>query len=208
MPRAGAAARALSKSRAGAEAYRRAAMARRVAYGRCVIRTSLAASEWGEFALVARSLPGIPFDGHTLEAQRDKVVRLAGMMLERCHVDCAYNGQGMGSKGCRVIVAGSLKGISKAIKKETKLRAAIAPEVGHHKVGNWLGTNGRRACYVIPRTPPSVPQTTTREKSSLTSGEKISTSGFGSLLPSIHYLAFPAIWNPSREVKHHCSRTD
>jgi hypothetical protein len=54
------------------------------------VKTSLATTAWGGFAVGAMSLPGNPFDGHTLEEQLAQVERLTGMMPERCHVDRGY----------------------------------------------------------------------------------------------------------------------
>jgi IS5 family transposase len=42
---------------------------------------------------------------------------------------------------CRVIIAGSRKGISKAIKKEMERRSGIEPEIGHQKADGKLGRN-------------------------------------------------------------------
>jgi IS5 family transposase len=64
-----------------------------------------------------------------------------GMMPRRCHVDRGYKGHGVNPGTCRVIIAGSRKGISKAIKKEMKRRSAIEPEIGHQKSDGKLGRN-------------------------------------------------------------------
>ena len=106
---------------------------------RCAIRTTLATTAWGGFALGAMSLPGNPFDGHTLEEQLEQVERLTGMMPKRCHVDRGYKGHGMDSETYHVIIAGSWKGISKAIKKEMKRRSGIEPALGHQKSDSKLG---------------------------------------------------------------------
>ena len=105
------------------------------------VKTSLATTAWGGFALGAMALPGNPHDGHTLEGQLEQVERLAGMMPKRCHVDRGYKGHGVDSEICRVIIAGSRKGISKAIKQEMKRRSSIEPEIGHQKFDGKLGRN-------------------------------------------------------------------
>ncbi len=68
------------------------------------VKTSLATMAWGGFALGAMSLPGNPFDGHTLEEQLEQVERLTGLMPKRCHVDRGYKGHGVDSEICRVII--------------------------------------------------------------------------------------------------------
>ncbi len=105
------------------------------------VKTSLATTAWGGFALGAMALPGNPFDGHTLEEQLEQVERLTGTMPKRCHVDRGYKGHGVDSETCRVIIAGSRKGISKAIKQEMKRRSSIEPEIGHQKFDGKLGRN-------------------------------------------------------------------
>ena len=105
------------------------------------VKTSLATTAWGGFALGAMSLPGNPYDGHTLEEQLEQVERLTGLMPKRCHVDRGYKGHGVDPESCRVIIAGSRKGITKAIKKEMKRRSAIEPEIGHQKADGKLGRN-------------------------------------------------------------------
>jgi IS5 family transposase len=105
------------------------------------VKTSLATTAWGGFALGAMSIPGNPFDGHTLEEQLEQVERITGLMPRRCHVDRGYKGHGVDPESCRVIIAGSRKGISKAIKKEMKRRSGIEPEIGHQKSDGKLGRN-------------------------------------------------------------------
>ena len=105
------------------------------------VKTSLATTAFGGFAVGAMSLPGNPFDGHTLEEQLEQVARLTGAMPKRCHVDRGYKGHGVDADTCRVIIAGSRKGISKALKKEMKRRSSIEPEIGHQKADGKLGRN-------------------------------------------------------------------
>lgn len=86
------------------------------------------------------SLPRAPFDGHTLEEQLDQVERLTGMIPRRCHVDCGYRGHGVDPVTCRVIIARSRKGISRAIKKEMKRRLGIEPEIAiKNPMASWDG---------------------------------------------------------------------
>jgi len=105
------------------------------------VKTSLATTAYGGFVLGAMSCPGNPYDGHTLEGQLEQVERLTGMMPKRCHVDRGYKGHGIDSARCRVLISGSRRGISKALKKEMKRRSAIEPEIGHQKYDGKLGRN-------------------------------------------------------------------
>jgi IS5 family transposase len=105
------------------------------------VKTSLATTAHGGFVLGAMSCPGNPYDGHTLEGQLEQVERLTGTMPRRCHVDRGYKGHGVDSERCRIVIAGSRKGISKALKREMKRRSAIEPEIGHQKYDGKLGRN-------------------------------------------------------------------
>ena len=105
------------------------------------VKTSLATTAHGGFVLGAMSCPGNPYDGHTLEEQLEQVERLTGTMPKRCHVDRGYKGHGVEPETCKVIIAGSRKGISRALRKEMKRRSAIEPEIGHQKSDGKLGRN-------------------------------------------------------------------
>jgi transposase, IS5 family len=49
----------------------------------------------GQFVLDARTLPGNPYDGHSLAGQLDQVARLTGRRVRRAHVDRGYRGHGL-----------------------------------------------------------------------------------------------------------------
>jgi IS5 family transposase len=57
-------------------------------------------------------------------------------------VDKGYKGHDV--KLCQVIVSGSRRGITKALKKEMKRRSSIEPEIGHQKTDGKLGRNWLR----------------------------------------------------------------
>ncbi len=105
------------------------------------VKTSLATTAHGGFVLGAMACPGNPYDGHTLEEQLEQVERLTGKMPKRCHVDRGYKGHGVDPDACKVLIAGSRKGISRALRKEMKRRSAIEPEIGHQKSDGKLGRN-------------------------------------------------------------------
>jgi IS5 family transposase len=105
------------------------------------VKTSLATTAKGGFVLGAMSCPGTPFDGHTLVGQLEQVQRLTGTMPKRCHVDKGYKGHGVDSETCHVLISGTRKDITKALKKEMKRRSSIEPEIGHQKAEGKLGKN-------------------------------------------------------------------
>lgn len=108
------------------------------------VKSSLATTAHGGFALGAMALPGNPFDGHTLKGQLEQVQRLTGTMPRHCHVDKGYKGHDVDPEDCRVFISGSRKDITKALKKEMKRRSSIEPEIGHQKADGKLGRNWLR----------------------------------------------------------------
>ncbi len=46
----------------------------------------------GQFILGMQTLPGNPYDGHTLSGQIEQVERLTGITVERAYVDRGYKG--------------------------------------------------------------------------------------------------------------------
>jgi len=105
------------------------------------VKVSLATTLKEGFVVGIQSVPGNPYDGHTLEGQLEQVVKLTGVMPKRAHVDKGYKGHGIDSETCQVLISGSRRGISKPLAREMKRRAAIEPEIGHHKADGKLDRN-------------------------------------------------------------------
>jgi IS5 family transposase len=93
----------------------------------------------GQFVIGARSLPGNPFDGHTLAAQIAQTERLTGVTIERAHVDRGYRGHDADKS--RVFVSGQRRGVAPTIRREIRRRAGIEPVIGHMKADGHLGRN-------------------------------------------------------------------
>ena len=93
----------------------------------------------GQFVIGARSLPGNPFDGHTLAAQITQTERLTGVPVARAYVDRGYRGHDA-DKG-RVFVSGQKRGVTPTIRREIRRRAGIEPVIGHMKEDGHLGRN-------------------------------------------------------------------
>jgi IS5 family transposase len=93
----------------------------------------------GQFVLGARSLPGNPFDGHTLAAQIVQTERLTGVPIERAYVDRGYRGHDADKS--RVFVSGQKRGVTPTIRREIRRRAGIEPVIGHMKEDGHLGRN-------------------------------------------------------------------
>lgn len=103
------------------------------------VKVSLAVTQREHFIVGAKSLPGYPFDGHTLKRALHQVTCLTGQRPERCFVDRGYRGHGV--KNTRVYIAGQRGGITARLRRALKRRNAIEPVIGHAKHDGLLGRN-------------------------------------------------------------------
>ena len=99
----------------------------------------------GKFVLHAQSLPGNPYDGHTLHDAIEGALRFTGLQIERAYVDQGYRGHDAPDPR-RVFISGQKRGVFGAIKRELRRRSAIEPLIGHMKEEGHLGR-----CYLKGR---------------------------------------------------------
>ena len=92
----------------------------------------------GQFVLHAQSLPGNPYDGHTLRGAIEDAQRLTGVQIERAYVDKGYRGHDAPNPR-RVFISGQKRGVVGVIKRELRRRSAIEPLIGHMKEEGHLG---------------------------------------------------------------------
>jgi len=109
------------------------------------IVTTNARAPGGQFVLHAKTLPGNPYDGHTLRAIIEDTQRLTGREIERVYVDKGYRGHDAPNPR-RVFISGQKRGVFGAIKRELRRRSAIEPVIGHMKAEGHLGR-----CYLKGR---------------------------------------------------------
>ena len=109
------------------------------------IVTTNARAPGGQFVLHAKSLPGNPYDGHTLGAIIKSTERLTGCEVERAYVDKGYRGHDTPNPR-RVFISGQKRGVFGAIKRELRRRSAIEAVIGHMKADGHLGR-----CYLKGR---------------------------------------------------------
>ncbi len=95
----------------------------------------------GQFVLGAMSLPGNPYDGHTLGDQLDQVARVTGKKPARAYVDRGYRGHGVNREGLEVHVSHTRGIASPTIRRELRRRNAIEPVIGHMKQDGHLERN-------------------------------------------------------------------
>jgi len=99
-------------------------------------KVSIAATIEEGFIVGARSMPGNPYDGHTLTEALDQVEVLNDIRPTLAVVDRGYRGHGV--TRTRVLISGMRKGITPMLAKLLRRRSAIEAEIGHMKTDGRL----------------------------------------------------------------------
>jgi transposase, IS5 family len=106
------------------------------------VATPLNRCAGGQFVAHVKALPGNPYDGHTLGTVIPEIERTLGAELVRVVTDAGYQGHSAPrEKRLRVYVAGQKRGLSAAIKRAFRRRAAVEPTIGHLKGEHRMGRN-------------------------------------------------------------------
>jgi transposase, IS5 family len=106
------------------------------------IATTVSAPRGGQFVLAAKALPGTPYDGHTLSTVIPHVETIVGNEIKRIIADKGYRGHGAPAPyDMRVYVSGQKRGVTQAIKRELRRRAAVEPVIGHLKNDHRMDRN-------------------------------------------------------------------
>ncbi len=109
------------------------------------VKTSIATTnertKGGQFVLGAMTLPGTPYDGHTLEGQLDQVTRLTGVTTKRAYVDRGYRGHGIDREGLDITLSQTRGITSPTVRREMRRRSGIEPVIGHLKSDGHLERN-------------------------------------------------------------------
>ena len=93
----------------------------------------------GQFVLGVKAMPGLPYDGHTLNGQIAQVERLSGEKVARVYVDKGYRGHGLVAPEIHVTQSPGHR--SPTVKRELRRRAAVEPIIGHAKSDRLLERN-------------------------------------------------------------------
>ena len=83
-----------------------------------------------------RSMPGNPYDGHTLHEAIEQVEILADNRPGMAIVDKGY--RGVQVQGVQILRSGQRRGITRTMKAMIKRRSAIEPTIGHMKTDGRL----------------------------------------------------------------------
>lgn len=86
-----------------------------------------------------RSMPGNPYDGHTLGEAIEQVSILADQKPKTVIVDRGYRGVEL--TGIQILRSGQKGGITRTLHAMIKRRSAIEPTIGHMKTDGRLGRN-------------------------------------------------------------------
>jgi len=86
-----------------------------------------------------RSMPGNPYDGHTLAEALKQAATLSNVTPEVAVVDRGY--KGVAIDGVRVYHPGLRRGITRALRAMIRRRRAIEPAIGHMKADGKLNRN-------------------------------------------------------------------
>jgi len=120
------------------------------------VATTLARSKGGQFIAHVKTLPGNPYDGHTLETVIPEIETQIGASLARIVADRGYRGHNAPpDRKMKVYISGQKRGVTDAIKRDLRRRSAVEPVIGHakneHRMGrNFLkGTHGDAANAVL-----------------------------------------------------------
>ena len=106
------------------------------------VATPLRRCRGGQFVAHVKALPGNPYDGHTLARVIPQIETTVGTDLARIVTDAGYKGHHAPQESrFRVYVAGRKRGLSAAIKRAFRRRAAVEPVIGHLKSEHRMGRN-------------------------------------------------------------------
>jgi len=106
------------------------------------VATPLRRCRGGQFVAHVKALPGNPYDGHTLASVIPQIETTVGTDLARIVTDAGYKGHHAPQESrFRVYVAGRKRGLSAAIKRAFRRRAAVEPVIGHLKSEHRMGRN-------------------------------------------------------------------
>lgn len=104
------------------------------------VKVGVVSTNKESFVVGMKSLPGNPYDGHTLAASLDQAHRLSGVAPKEAYVDRGYRGHGL-TGAVKVWITGTKRAVTVAIKKKIKRRNAVEPVIGHMKNDGRLGRN-------------------------------------------------------------------
>lgn len=96
----------------------------------------------GQFVAHIKALPGNPYDGHTLATIIPDLEKQIGVSLDRIIADAGYRGHNApDTHKFKVYTSGQKRGMTPALKRLMKRRAAVEPVIGHTKNEHRMDCN-------------------------------------------------------------------
>ena len=105
------------------------------------VKVGIVSTNKESFVIGVKSLPGNPYDGHTLKACIEQAERLSGVKPKEAYTDRGYRGHGCNTGTLKVWIAGAKRGVTAAIHRKLKRRNAVEPVIGHMKSDGRLARN-------------------------------------------------------------------
>ena len=106
------------------------------------VATTLTHAKGGQFVAHVKSLPGNPYDGHTLKTVIPDMEAVVGNTIERILADKGYRGHNAPPDyKFRVFISGQKRRVTQKIKRELRRRSAVEPVIGHLKSEHRMGRN-------------------------------------------------------------------
>jgi IS5 family transposase len=103
------------------------------------VKVSVAVTAKEGLVVGMRSMPGSPYDGHTVDSQLEQVSILSGHVPKIALADRGYRGV-EAPQGTRLLISHTRR-LPKRLKKLLKRRQVIEPMIGHMKTDGLLGKN-------------------------------------------------------------------
>lgn len=105
------------------------------------VKVSIATTLKEGLVVGMRSMPGNPYDGHTLAETLEQVGILTGTDRPPSTVIVDKGYRGVEIEGVRILRSGQRRGITRTLKAMIHRRSAIEPAIGHMKMDGRLGRN-------------------------------------------------------------------
>ncbi len=104
------------------------------------VKASITVTNRSNFIVGGQSLPGKPYDGHTLRDVLSQTRRLTGSKISEAFVDKGYRGHA--EETTTVYLSGQKRGVkTRSLRARQKRRQAIEPIIGHLKSDGRMGRN-------------------------------------------------------------------
>jgi transposase, IS5 family len=103
------------------------------------VKVSITTTHKEGLVIGARSMPGNPYDGHTLAEALEQAAILSDAKPEVAFVDRGY--KGVAVEGVNIYHPGLRRGITRGLRALIRRRSAIEPAIGHMKADGKLNRN-------------------------------------------------------------------